>query len=89
MIIMATGYDTERPLTDLERLQLKANQVTDESLESTRRMVVLCEEVRPISLSINDLTLILIYVKTAKSHYWALFLYLHLGSAQSSPVKGR
>ena len=43
---MATGYDTERPLTDLERLQLKANQVTDESLESTRRMVVLCEEVR-------------------------------------------
>ena len=57
---MATGYDTERPLTDLERLQLKANQVTDESLESTRRMVVLCEEVRPISLSINDLTLILI-----------------------------
>ena len=50
---MATGYDTERPLTDLERLQLKANQVTDESLESTRRMVVLCEEVRPISLSVN------------------------------------
>ena len=52
---MATGYDTERPLTDLERLQLKANQVTDESLESTRRMVVLCEEVRPCSLSVGGL----------------------------------
>ena len=52
---MATGYDTERPLTDLERLQLKANQVTDESLESTRRMVVLCEEVRHSSWSVAGL----------------------------------
>ena len=55
MISMATGYDTERPLTDLERLQLKANHVTDESMESTRRMVVLCEEVRPFSLSVGGL----------------------------------
>jgi len=32
------------PLTELESLQLKANQVTDESLESTRRMIALCED---------------------------------------------
>jgi len=31
-------------LSELESLQLKANQVTDESLESTRRMISLCEE---------------------------------------------
>ena len=33
------------PLTELESLQLKANQTTDESLESTRRMIALCEDV--------------------------------------------
>lgn len=32
------------PLTELESLQLKANNITDESLESTRRMITLCEE---------------------------------------------
>ena len=32
-------------LSELESLQLKANQITDESLESTRRMISLCEEV--------------------------------------------
>ena len=37
------------PLTELESLQLKANQVTDESLESTRRMIALCEDVSIIS----------------------------------------
>lgn len=31
-------------LSELESLQLKANQITDESLESTRRMIQLCEE---------------------------------------------
>ncbi|GFQ69844.1 synaptosomal-associated protein 25 [Trichonephila clavata] len=30
--------------TELEQLQFKANQVTDESLESTRRMMALCDE---------------------------------------------
>lgn len=30
--------------SELEQLQLKANQVTDESLESTRRMMALCDE---------------------------------------------
>ncbi|KAK3923909.1 Synaptosomal-associated protein 25 [Frankliniella fusca] len=32
------------PRTELQELQLKAGQVTDESLESTRRMLALCEE---------------------------------------------
>jgi len=31
-------------LSELESLQLKANQITDESLDSTRRMIALCEE---------------------------------------------
>ena len=33
------------PLTELESLQLKANNITDDSLDSTRRMITLCEEV--------------------------------------------
>lgn len=36
--------DDGPPLTELESLQLKANQVTDESLDSTRRMIQLCED---------------------------------------------
>ena len=45
---MATDaqQDDGPPLTELESLQLKANQVTDESLDSTRRMIQLCEDVR-------------------------------------------
>lgn len=43
---MAAGAGDEGPqLSELESLQLKANKVTDESLESTRRMITLCEEV--------------------------------------------
>ncbi|KYM76565.1 Synaptosomal-associated protein 25 [Atta colombica] len=38
------------PRTELQELQLKAGQTTDESLESTRRMLALCEEV---SLSLS------------------------------------
>ena len=34
------------PLTELEGLTLKMNQVTDESLESTRRMKNMCEEAK-------------------------------------------
>lgn len=33
-----------RPLSELEQIQVKADQVTDESLESTRRMLALCDE---------------------------------------------
>jgi hypothetical protein len=33
------------PRTELQELQFKSGQVTDESLESTRRMIALCEEV--------------------------------------------
>jgi len=36
--------DDGPPLTELESLQLKANNVTDDSLESTRRMIQLCED---------------------------------------------
>lgn len=36
--------DEGPPLTELEGLQLKANQITDESLDSTRRMIQLCED---------------------------------------------
>jgi len=42
----AAATSDEPPLTELESLQLKANQVTDESLESTRRMIALCEDSR-------------------------------------------
>ena len=34
-----------RPKTELEIIQMQANQVTDDSLESTRRMMALCDEV--------------------------------------------
>ncbi|CAB3366964.1 Hypothetical predicted protein [Cloeon dipterum] len=34
----------EPPKTELQELQMKAGQVTDDSLESTRRMMALCEE---------------------------------------------
>jgi len=34
------------PLTELESLQLKCNQITDDSLDSTRRMKNLCEEAK-------------------------------------------
>ncbi|CAH0388111.1 unnamed protein product [Bemisia tabaci] len=34
----------EPPRTELQELQMRAGQVTDESLESTRRMLALCEE---------------------------------------------
>ena len=41
----APGADGGPQLSELESLQLKANKITDESLESTRRMITLCEEV--------------------------------------------
>jgi len=41
---MAAPAETAAPKTELQELQMKANQVTDESLESTRRMLALCEE---------------------------------------------
>lgn len=39
------GAEGGPQLSELESLQLKANKITDESLESTRRMITLCEEV--------------------------------------------
>jgi len=43
------------PLTELESLQLKANQVTDESLESTRRMITLCEDAQGSGAHTTDM----------------------------------
>ncbi|KOC66658.1 Synaptosomal-associated protein 25 [Habropoda laboriosa] len=40
----AAGTVEGPPRTELQELQLKADQTTDESLESTRRMLSLCEE---------------------------------------------
>ncbi|KAI8425095.1 hypothetical protein MSG28_006954 [Choristoneura fumiferana] len=39
------------PRSELEQIQMKAGQVTDESLESTRRMMQLCEE-RTVNVSV-------------------------------------
>lgn len=36
--------EVEQPTTELGQLQFKANQVTDESLEATKRMLALCDE---------------------------------------------
>jgi len=47
---MAAADQDGPPLTELESLQLKANQVTDESLESTRRMIALCEDVSSVKI---------------------------------------
>ncbi|CAG5107021.1 hypothetical protein G9C98_004115 [Cotesia typhae] len=38
------------PRTELQELQLKADQTTDESLESTRRMLALCEESHEVGM---------------------------------------
>ena len=45
MAVNGAADEDGPPLTELESLQLKANQVTDDSLESTRRMITLCEDV--------------------------------------------
>ena len=39
------GAEVGTQLSEMESLQLRANKTTDESLESTRRMITLCEEV--------------------------------------------
>ena len=38
--------DDGPPLSELESLQLKMNETTDDSLESTRRMKAMCEEAK-------------------------------------------
>ncbi len=45
MAATAEQQEDGPPLTELESLQLKANNITDDSLESTRRMIQLCEDV--------------------------------------------
>jgi len=46
MAANAPAEEEGPPLTELEGLQLKCNTVTDESLESTRRMKTLCEDAK-------------------------------------------
>ena len=55
---MATNgmEDDGPPLTELESLQLRANATTDDSLESTRRMIALCEDVSQTNTSWIDHT---------------------------------
>jgi len=43
---MAVADIPDEPLTELEGLQLKCNQLTDDSLESTRRMMNMCSEAK-------------------------------------------
>jgi synaptosomal-associated protein 25 len=38
------------PRSELQELQLKSGQVTDEYLESTRRMIALCEESHEVGM---------------------------------------
>ncbi|KAK7792727.1 hypothetical protein R5R35_005935 [Gryllus longicercus] len=38
------------PRSELQELQMRAGQVTDESLESTRRMIALCEESHEVGM---------------------------------------
>ena len=42
--------DDGPPMSELEGLTLKMNQVTDESLDSTRRMKTMCEEAKDMGI---------------------------------------
>lgn len=62
-----------KPKTELEAIQMQANQVTDESLESTRRMLALCEEVCVFHFELV-MPIIIVYdnraKKPASEHWW-------------------
>merc|ERR1711915_1033305 len=47
--------DSNDGMTDLERLQAKANAVTDESLDSTRRMMAMMEESQAMGANTMDM----------------------------------
>jgi len=49
------GAEGGPQLSELESLQLKANKITDESLESTRRMITLCEESQSAGIKTIDM----------------------------------
>ncbi|XP_031619522.1 synaptosomal-associated protein 25-like isoform X1 [Contarinia nasturtii] len=51
----APQMDGSGPRSELQELQVKANQVADESLESTRRMIQLCEESQDAGTKTLDL----------------------------------
>ena len=58
--------DSDEGMTDLERLQAKANAVTDGSLESTRRMMAMMEDV---SIKQKILKLSLLMMNMLESSY--------------------
>ena len=73
---MAAADQDGPPLTELESLQLKANQVTDESLESTRRMIALCEDVSTVknrSLLSSNMTFMLEYIAYYKMQVFPFY----------------
>ncbi|XP_076359123.1 synaptosomal-associated protein 25-like isoform X1 [Tachypleus tridentatus] len=47
---MSRQHNGTAGVSELEHLQMKANQITDESLESTRRMLTLCEESQDVGI---------------------------------------
>ncbi|XP_065166616.1 synaptosomal-associated protein 25 isoform X2 [Atheta coriaria] len=46
----AGGPENGQPRSELQELQFRAGQVTDESLDSTRRMLALCEESHEVGM---------------------------------------
>ncbi|XP_022238728.1 synaptosomal-associated protein 25-like isoform X2 [Limulus polyphemus] len=47
---MSRQHNGSAGVSELEHLQMKANQVTNESLESTRQMLILCEESQDVGI---------------------------------------
>ena len=54
-----------KPRTELEAIQMQANQVTDDSLESTRRMLAMCEESKEAGIR----TLVALDEQGGKCHF--------------------
>ena len=75
MAVNGGAGDDGAPLSELESLQLKANQVTDESLDSTRRMIQLCEDV---SANATTLCISSRLAEVAIWDIWGYFLSLPL-----------
>ena len=80
MAVNGGAGDDGPPLTELESLQLKANQVTDDSLESTRRMIQLCEDVSSIGYCLASISCgsfpCLMGLGDSLSHFLLKFLHL-------------
>ena len=62
--------DAEEGMTDLERLQARANAVTDGSLESTRRMMTMMEDVS-IQYKNIKILMIMMMMTLSESSNWS------------------